>query len=238
MEDNGALTSPRFSNGLVCHCEVGINCNFRLGKKIEFRDASNLSTILHTHIEVQHNLTEMCAAPSALLYEDESKTPREVHWWDLSHAQLKPATGKSVIHTRQFRICNMCFVVEGDKQLLIVAGGRKGLLAYNIESDKLEWKFDGHLSGPGETISVLDVSTDARGHLFVADGVNDGIQMFSVTDGQYLGCLTKDLKHLGKPNSVHWCEKTSSVVCTCYVTHKFHLKLLSIQYRSTATNKC
>ena len=34
----------------------------------------------------------------------------------------------------------MCLVQDGDKQLLVVALGHDGVVAYNIEEDKLEWK--------------------------------------------------------------------------------------------------
>ena len=207
-----------------------INCNFSSKNKIEFRDPSNWSTILHTHKEAQHSLIEMCAAPSALLYLDQSKTPREVHWLHLNDAQPKP--GKSVIHTQQFHIRDICFVKDGDKQLLVVAAAQNGLFAYNIEFDKLEWKFDGNIPGPGEKMFVSGVTTDGRGHLFVSDSNNNSIQMFSVLDGQYLGCLTKRMRDLGQPFRVYWCKKASSLVCACWKGQKYHVNVLNVQFQS------
>ena len=40
-----------------------------------------------------------------------------------------------------------------------------------------------------ELLKAMGVTTDERGHLFVTDHYNHRIQMFSVSDGQYLGCL-------------------------------------------------
>ena len=121
---------------------------------------------------------------STLLYEDWTKSPREVHWLDVSGTQPKPAEGKSVIHTEQTKIEDMCFVEDGEKQLLVVAGGNEGLFAYNTVTDELEWKIGGHISGNETAITTMGVTTDERGHLFVTDIGNHCIQMFSVSDGQ------------------------------------------------------
>ena len=78
---------------------------------------------------------------------DESKGPRDVHWLDLAESQPKPVTGKSVIHTQNKHINDMCFVQDGDKQLLVVAAADEGLFAYNTGNDEVEWKVDGCLFG-------------------------------------------------------------------------------------------
>ena len=63
----------------------------------------------------------MCTVtPSILLWVNESKTPFEVHWLDLSGKEPKPVEGRPTIHTELGRIDDMCFVQDGDKQLLIV----------------------------------------------------------------------------------------------------------------------
>ena len=171
----------------------------------------------------------MCAGTqSTLLYEDRSKSPREVHWLDLNDAQPKPADGKRVIHTEQTNIDDMCFSESAEKQLLVVAGGDKGLFAYNTDTDELEWKIGGHLSGHLIAMHTMGVTTDGRGHLFVTDTYNHCIQMFSVSDGQYLGFLVIDIaetlrsRHLKStceqifrfPWRIRWCEETSSLICT------------------------
>ena len=81
-----------------------------------------------------HKPGVMCAAtPPILLYVDASKSPRDVHWLDLSESQPKPAAGKRVIHAQQDIFRDMSFTMNGNKQLLLVAGGDGGLFAYDTE---------------------------------------------------------------------------------------------------------
>ena len=172
------------------------------------------------------------AAPSSLLYVDLSTCPREVHWLDLSDGQ-KPAAGKRVIHTIQFEIRDMCFTQDRDKQLLIVAGEGGMLSAYNTETDELEWKVEEKL--PGKKIDVRGVTTDGRGHLFVSDRMYDSkcIQMFSVSDGSYMGSLRTGTDTLGSPSCICWCEHMSSLLCVCagleYGESEWLLKIISVQ---------
>ena len=93
---------------------------------LEFYDASDLSRILHTHVVAPHEPVMLCAAKlSSLLYVDWSKMPFEVHWLDLSDTQPKPAAEKSVIHTQHRNITDMCYVQNGDKELLNSANSLK-----------------------------------------------------------------------------------------------------------------
>ena len=169
------------------------------------------------------------AASSTLLYEDKSKTPHEVHWLDLSGTLPKPAAGKRVIHTQEHYFCYMCFVQFIDKQLLVVACG-EGLFAYDTGTDKLAYKVSGRCSGMEKDIHPMGITADGRGHLFVCDWLygNNCIQMFSASDGQYLGCFMKDEEILGTPAKMYWCEKTSSLVVLCLLRKKYHLKRLKI----------
>ena len=48
------------------------------------------------------------------------------------------------------------------------------------------------------------VTTDRRGHLFVTDYNNECMQMFSTSDGKYLGSLMKDSEAIGGIFSVQW----------------------------------
>ena len=170
------------------------------------------------------------ATPHTLLYVDESKKPREVHWLDFSGSKPKPAAEKSVIHTEQAEIRDMCFSQSGDKQLLAVAGGDGGLFAYNTETDKLEWKADKAAHGMEHDMNAWGVSTDGYNHLFVADYRNQCIQMFSVSDGQYLRCLVKDTKSLDGLRRIRWYEPTSSLVCTSRSNEKWYLIDIHVEY--------
>ena len=146
----------------------------------------------------------------------------------MSGAQPKQADGKSVISTEQTDIEDMCFVKDGEKQLLVVAGGNEGLSAYNTVRDALQWKIDGHLSGNEMVMKPMGVTTDGRGHLFIADSHNRRIQMFVAPDGQYLGYLLLDKTEIPRsrfvyynfeeifrfPWRIRWCEETSSLMCS------------------------
>ena len=164
------------------------------------------------------------------MYADGSKESIEVHQLDLSGSSPKTAAGKHVIHTEPDEIGDVCFVQDGDKQLLVAAAGDAGLFAYNTKTDKLEWKVDGNVTGMEEAVDVRGVTTDERGHLFVADYNNEYIHMFSTSEGQYLGRLMKGVETLGNPGRVYWIADTSSLVAACLLQDKWHLKLINIQY--------
>ena len=125
---------------------------------------------------------------------------------------------------------DMCFVQDGDKQLLIVAACDAGLFAYNTEMEKLEWKVDGKVSGKEQVLNARGVTTDEYGHLFVADYDNKCIHMFSTSEGQYLGCLIKGVETIGVPARVYWSAETSSLVDACFLQGKWHLQFINIQY--------
>ena len=205
--------------------------------KIKFHDANDLNRILYTHMVAPHKPGVMCAAtPSILLYVDASKSPRDVHWLDLSESKPKLAVGKRVIHSQQDIFRDMSFTKDGDKQLLLVAGGDGGLLAYDTETDKLKWKVEEMLPGMKHKFNAFGVAADGRGHLFVSDFANqhkDGngcLQMFSVADGQYQGCLMKDKAYLGNPLRIYWCENTLSLLAAVMLKGKYHLSVVDAQF--------
>ena len=179
-----------------------------------------------------HKPGALCAAtPSTLLYVDVSKSPREIHCLDLSELQPKVAAGKRVIHTKQKVIYDICCLQVGDEQLLVVAAGKGGLFAYNLNTGKLEWKVDRKPPGVEKDMEVIGVATDKSGHLFVCD-LRDGnscIHLFKASNGQYLGCLMKDEEELGIPDRIHWCEKASSLISLC-LKGKWHINAISVQF--------
>ena len=202
-------------------------------QKIEFRDANDISRILHTHSVAPHLPGKLCTAtPSTMLYDDGSKDDSDVHWLDLSDMPPKPATGKGIVHTQQRNMKGMCFVQNGDKQLLIATEWENGsLFAYNTETDKQEWEVKRKLPGMEKDMDTSGVTTDGRGHLFVGDkNGNKSIQMFSVSDGVYLGCLMKDVDAHGAPARISWCESKSSLVAAFFWKGKWHLKVINVQF--------
>ena len=105
----------------------------------------------------------------------------------------------------------MCFVKEEAKcrnGLLIVApGGPRGIHAYNVGTNSLQWKKE--IAG----IAKAGVASDSHGHLFVCDKDNRCIHMLSVSDGHYMGCLIKQGDQgLGAPLWGVWSEEMSSLI--------------------------
>ena len=210
------------------HINFCNSIHFRDEQKIEFRDVKDFNKILHSHSVAPHRPTQLdIIESSTLLYLDVSKEPFEVYQLDLSESKPKLAAEKQVIHTQQTFIGDICFVHYGDKQLLAVAAQSVGLFVYNAETDKLEWEMDGEVTGVEEIVHGAGVTTDERGHLFVADYNNECIHMFSTSEGQYLGRL---IKTLGNPGRVHWNTETSSLLAACFLQGKWHLQLINIQY--------
>ena len=197
---------------------------FRSGHAIEFRDASDLSRILHVHSVLHHEpvMLSTTTAPSVLLYVDWSKTPFEVHWLDLSNAQPKPAAGRIPIQTQHSEIYDMCFAQDGNRQLLVVAVGQEGLFAYDIETDRLAWKV-------GENLGYAGVTTDGRGHLFVADYDNRCIHLIRTSGSIYAKFWMKFPDALGHPARIHWSEHTSSLIAACWSNGKWLLNIINVQ---------
>ena len=180
------------------------------------------------------NLVYCCTAtPSTLLYVDYFKYPQVIHRLDLSDSQPKLASKKIIIHgeldggPRLFT--DLCFVKDGDKELLIVVDGVNSVFAYNTETVKLEWKVDVAAPSMEYDMRPVGVTTDGRGHLYVADWKNDCVHMFSVSDGLYMACLLKGSEIAGNPENIRWCKKLSSLVLNVIVKGKLHLKVFNVQ---------
>ena len=199
-------------------------------QKIEFRDVKDFNKILLSYPVAPHTPTNLdTIAASTLIYGDISKKPIEIHWLDLSESKAKPAGGKCVIHTEVNEMGGMCFGHNREKQLLFVAAREAGMFAYNTETDKQEWKVVGKVSRMEKALHAGGVTTDGGSNLFVSDKDNGCIQMFSASDGQYLGPLMKGVEIITAPIGVQWNAETSSLVAACYFRHKFHFNVINVQ---------
>ena len=75
------------------------------------------------------------------------------------------------------------------------------------------------------------IAADGHGRLFVCDFNNYVIQMFSVSDGQYLGCLIKEGEQsLGKPARISCCKMMPSLVVAHLVDRKWTISVIRLQY--------
>ena len=206
---------------------------FRENKQIEIRDVNDLKKVLHSHSMAPQGPALLYAAtPLTIMYLDANTKPYSVHWLNLTDVQSKIAAGKGVIHIEldDTSIRDMCLVQEGDKQIVVVAGGDGGLFAYDTETGKLEWKVKEKPSEMMNAINTRGVTTDGHGHLFVCNTANECIQMFSASDGQYLGRLMRGVETIGYPAKVHWNAETSTLAAACLLQGKWHLQLINIQY--------
>ena len=167
---------------------------FRSDNTIRFRDLKDLKKILCTHLVAPHEPGSLCTAtPSTLMYVDYLTYPQVIHQLDLSDAHPKPTFGKSVIHWELDRepglFRDLCFVEDGDKELLAVVDEVNRVFIYNTETGKLEWKVN--VAAPRMKYGMCPVGVTTDGHLYISDWKNQCIHMFSLSDGLYMGCLFK-----------------------------------------------
>ena len=145
---------------------------------------------------------------SVLVYEDRSAARCRLHWMDCD--EPKPKSGvlvRSMTHVGEDDIL-FCCVQDRDKQFLVF-GSDNEILAYNVKTEMVEW----NLPKTGKILDVTGITRDGHSYLFVCYSRNNSIEMFSASDGQYLGCLIKaGDQDLGRPWRVQWCESSSSLV--------------------------
>ena len=204
---------------------------------IEFRQLNNLTDIISTYSVVPQKPQALIkAAPSTLIYVDAGQTPAEptadVHLALGSDPGgggqlLMLESDENVTYARQTGSLSCC-AQNGDNQLLLfVSDSRDRIIAHNVENDIIQWQTGDNLPGIEHLMDVRGVTTDGRGHLFLCDFNNYAIQMFSVSDGQYLGCLIKEGKQsLGKPARISWCKMTSSLIVAHLVDRKWTISVI------------
>ena len=161
------------------------------------------------------------------MYEYGTVDPPELHLLDCSVIPQKENSQKSIIFPAEITFWDMCFVSEetNRKRLLIVApSGPEGIHAYNVDTNKLEWKKE------IEGMEQAGIVSDGHEHLFVCDWENQCIHMLSVSDGQYLGCLIKQGDQgLGIPYWVDWSEEMSSLIVAHTKDWKIFISAIKVQ---------
>ena len=202
---------------------------------IEFRDTDNLSKIIYTHLVAPHKPGRLFTVGlSTLLYEDQSKEPSDFQWFDCNKIKPKLIKEKSFA-TPLPGMWDFIRVQNVTDELIIGFERQEGIICYNSFTKSLEWSVAGKLPGMQNAINARCITTDGCGHLFVSDGWNGNrcIQMFSVSDGQYLGCLIKEGEQsLGRPNRISWHSASHSLA----VAHLqkpgdfWNLSMINIEY--------
>ena len=87
---------------------------------------------------------------------------------------------------------DMCCIGMEEKDYFISTNGYKGVFTYNGDLEKLDWNVKGRLTGMKKDVSLWGVTSDGHGHLLLRDTENRCIQMFSVTDGRYMGDVLRE----------------------------------------------
>ena len=202
-------------------------------KCIEFRNTNNLSQILYTLSVAPHNPWNLCTVGSSfLLYEDRSKKPRDIHCLDFNESKPKFLKEKSLTTSLSY-LYDMIKVRNGGDELIVAASFESGIHCYSTTTKTLKWRVAGKLPGMQEALNSVGLATDRRGHLFVSDGYdgNRCIQMFSISDGWYLGCLIKrNEQGLGCPRRIFWHSASHSLVVAHSAGAYWYLSMINIEY--------
>ena len=188
-------------------CKFALKLSFSSTNQIEFRNKENLAEIVLTHSVAPHKPGRLCTvSPSVLVYSDKAKNPEELHWLDCSEPKPKPLG--ITVNPNLDVVQDMC-IAESEKERLLIQLARKEnvpLPAYNSTTGQLKWSAQ-------KSFKSFNVEADDSGRLYVTDITNDCIQMFSVSDGQYLKSFIKrGDQGLGIPCGLGWCETTRSLV--------------------------
>ena len=199
---------------------------------IEFRNVNNLSQILYTHSVAPHIPDRLCTVNSCmLLYEDRSKNACKIRWLDCNEAEPKLLKEKSLTPSVQY-ITDMIGVRNGADEL-IIGTNSTDIHCYSTTTKSLKWSVSGKLPGMQQELDTEGLATDGCGHLFVSDGYdgNSCIQIFSVSDGRYRGCLIrKGEQGLGYPSRIRWYSASQSLAVAHYVGGFWSLSIINIEY--------
>ena len=171
---------------------------------------NNLTNIINSRTIQPHRPWGLTtASPSTLIFADTSTSPRYLRWFDCNEMKLNDKS----IQLTQYFIADITFAQDGDKELLTSAHYEEGIFSFNTRTGQLEWSVKGKLPGMEEDLYAHSITSDDHGNLFVSDFANSCMQMLSVSDGRYLGCLFREGEHgLGRPWCADWCEEISSLI--------------------------
>ena len=187
--------------------------------KIQFHDRENLNEIFLTHSVEPHQPGALCSvSPNILVYADTSSKPPQLHWLDCSEEEPKPLGITAVTNLDSvYDITEL----ENERLLIVISYDANELIhAFDSTTGELKWSAQKKI--PRRTFESHGVAGDDNGGLFVADVTNECIQMFSASDGQYMGCFgKKGDQGLGHVIRLGWSEVTSSLVVGHIVDRKY-----------------
>ncbi len=200
--------------------------------KILFHDLKNLTSVMHNLSLGPAQPRCMCALdPHTLLYEDNSVKPLEIRWLDCKRSQPRSTgRGENTIQTHQSWTSDMCCVVTGKKQkLLVTTHCAMGIYAYNTDFGNAEWKLSGKLGNLRENIRPWGVTTDGTSGVFVCDINNDCVLLVSV-QGRYLGTVLRAGQcDVGAPWRLGWCQPEKALVIQSVKDDESYISVVKLE---------
>ena len=196
--------------------------------RLEFRDPSNLETIIYTHSVAPHNPFALCAAPPSTLFYVDNQPGKRSNIYSLDCSRATPTLCQS-IGPYDHHIYSMAYIKYINENLLAIV--RNGLQTFQLDTGVVKWwKKDIQLPGQNENCNPSDMVADRKGRLFVKDLNNKCIKVFSASDGQYLGCLIKEGEQgLGKLGQMCFSESMSQLVVCHRKDGKTHIAVLNVE---------
>ena len=157
--------------------------------------------------------------------------PHKIHWLDCN--ENKPKLLKKKYFTALLpHLEDMIAVRNGTDELIMAVHIVSGIYCYNTSNKSLKWEVRANLPEMRKDLHAMGLTTDGLGYLFVSDGKfgNKCIQIFSVSDGQYLGCLIKEGEQgLGYPSRICWHSASHSLFVAHSAGPYWHLSMISME---------
>ena len=124
----------------------------------------------------------------------------------------------------------MSYMKHINENLLAISVGN-GMQTFQLDTGLVKWwKKYIQLPGQNENCKPYCLAADRKGRLFVTDLSNKCIQMFSVSDGQYLGCFIKEGEQgLGVLGKICFSASTSQLVVSHRKDEKIHIAVLNVK---------
>ena len=184
-------------------------------RQIEFRDASDLGTVLMTYRLGPREPGSLCvpcapSPPSTLFYLDWGAGSREVGRLDCSSKPLVTTSTTSLGHGGG--AWGVCSVWHGDAELVVAlqasSSGHPGVHACNASTGAPAWGGTGVPPGNEHSILPVSIATDGH-HVYVSDRGNACVQTFS-PDGVYRGAILEE--GYGTLGQITWCDALSALI--------------------------
>ena len=192
-------------------------CRYEERKGIKFYATEGLAEVYDLRT-VTSELGILCTdSPTILIFIDKHN-PLKLKWLDCSKMPPQVITTSS-LHERWVK--DICVAREKNvsKTQLLVGTFIKmanKIQAVNIQSDQIQWTFEGYMLRMKKELQPRGITSDDQEHLFVCDEANSCVQIFSVSNGKYLGTLLKKGDNSqGVPRGIRW-HKESKYLTVSY----------------------